>query len=152
MTKNDLLGKIDVLLGGRAAEQIIFGEISTGASNDIDRATDIARRMLSDYGMSEKFGNMVLKSRHTPSFLGEGAAATREYAETTQQYLDEQTAQIINERYKHVLGLLTEKKQVIEKIAGVLLEKEMVDAGEFCALAGAITSSAHPGDKKEGRL
>ncbi|MGB7568862.1 MAG: ATP-dependent zinc metalloprotease FtsH [Chitinivibrionales bacterium] len=136
MTKDDLLGKIDVLLGGRAAEQIIFGEVSTGASNDIDRATDIVRRMLTDYGMSEKFGNMVLRSQKSPSFLGEGGATSREYAESTQQYLDEQTARIIDERYRHVLSLLTEKKQAIEKVAAVLLDKEMVDAGEFRELAG----------------
>jgi cell division protease FtsH len=142
MTKDDLLGKIDVLLGGRAAEQIIFGEVSTGAANDIDKATDIVRRMLTDYGMSEKFGNMVLHSRKGPSFLGDTGPVSREYAESTQQYLDEQTAAIIGQRYRRVLALLTEKKLIIGKIAGILLEKETINESEFREMAGAPKAGA----------
>jgi cell division protease FtsH len=136
MTQDELLGKIDVLLGGRAAEYIIFGKISTGASNDIDRATDIVRRMLTEYGMGEKFGNMVLRSHKGPSFLGDAGTASREYSEATQQYIDERTAAIIDERYKKVITLLQEKRPILEKIAKTLLEKEMVDAKEFAQLAG----------------
>jgi cell division protease FtsH len=134
MTRNELLGKIDVLLGGRAAEQLIFNEISTGASNDIEKATDIGRRMITDYGMSEKYENMVLRSRKGSTFLGDQGAFDREYSENTQQYIDEQVARIIAERYEQVKNLLQEKKGLLEKIAAILLEKETVNAEEFKGL------------------
>jgi cell division protease FtsH len=136
MTEKELLGKIDVLLGGRAAEQLIFNEISTGASNDIEKATDIARRMVTDYGMSEKYGNMVLRSRRSPTFLGDQGAYDREYSEDTQRYVDEQVAQTIGERYDHVKNLLAGKRSELEKIAGILLEKESINKEEFLGLAG----------------
>ena len=136
MTKKELLGKIDVLLGGRAAEQIIFDEISTGAANDITRATDIARSLITEYGMSGKFENMVLTKR-SASFLGqESGMSSREYAETTQQYVDEEVAKIIKERYEAVLTMLRDKKDVLEKITARLLETETISSEEFLELAG----------------
>ncbi len=132
MTQNELLGKIDVLLGGRVAEQLIFGEISTGASNDIEKATDIAKRIITDYGMSDKFSNVVLKSSRGPGYLGDPSIGnSREYSESTQQYIDEQVANIVNERYSKVIELLDGKKDLLKKIASTLLEKEMVDSKEF---------------------
>lgn len=130
-SQKDLLGKIDVLLGGRAAEKLVFNEISTGAANDITRATDIARKMITDYGMSEKFSNVALTNRGS-MFMGEQPAGlAREYSEKTHQYVDEEVANIINQRYQYVLGLLGSKKELIEKIASRLLEVETVDASEF---------------------
>lgn len=132
MTKQELLGKIDVLLGGRAAEEIIFREISTGASNDIEKSTDIAKRMLTEYGMSEKFSNVVLKYNKGTGFLGDATAGgSREYSESTQQYIDEQLTQIINERYTSVKELLQGKEDLLKKIAKTLLDKEMIDSKEF---------------------
>jgi cell division protease FtsH len=120
-----------VLLGGRAAEKLVFNEISTGAANDITRATDIARKMITDYGMSEKFSNVALTNRGS-MFMGEQPAGlAREYSEKTHQYVDEEVANIINQRYQYVLGLLGSKKELIEKIASRLLEVETVDASEF---------------------
>ncbi len=136
MTKRELYNEIDVLLGGRAAEQITFGEVSTGAGNDIMRATDIARRMLTDYGMSEKFQNVMLSQRGS----GYGAAEpqlVREYAESTQQYIDEELARIMDERYKHVLKLLKSKKQVMDYISERLLEKEVIEQAEFNEIVSA---------------
>ncbi|MBI9105821.1 MAG: ATP-dependent zinc metalloprotease FtsH [Spirochaetales bacterium] len=134
MTKKELIGKIDVLLGGRAAEQIIFDEISTGAANDITRATDIARSLITEYGMSDKFENMVLTKR-TATFLGqESGMSTREYSETTQQYVDEEVARIISERYKAVVKLLKEKKETLKKITARLLETETISSAEFLKL------------------
>jgi cell division protease FtsH len=134
MTKNELIGKIDVLLGGRAAEQIIFDEISTGAANDITRATDIARSLITEYGMSDKFENMVLTKR-TATFLGqESGMSTREYSETTQQYVDEEVAKIISDRYKLVIKLLKEKKDVLKKVTARLLETETISSVEFLDL------------------
>ena len=134
MTKSELLGKIDVLIGGRAAEQIIFDEISTGAANDITRATDIARSLITEYGMSDKFENMVLTKR-SATFLGqESGMSSREYSEITQQYVDEEVAKIISDRYEMVVKLLKEKKEVLKKITKRLLETETISSVEFIKL------------------
>jgi cell division protease FtsH len=135
MTEDELIGKIDVLLGGRAAEQLIFNKISTGAANDLAKATDIVRKMITDYGMSEKFKNVVLQSRVAP-LLGERAqiGTPREYSENTQTYIDEEIARIINERFEKVLSLLKEKIDVLNTIAKKLLEVETLDAEEFKAM------------------
>ena len=136
LTKSELLGKIDVLLGGRAAEELIFSDISTGASNDLTRATDIARKMITDYGMSERFRNVALTKRSTP-FLGERAEPMlgREYSENTQSYVDEEVARIINERYDHTLTLLKDNRERLNKITEKLLSVEVLEAEEFLAMA-----------------
>ncbi|MGA1870499.1 MAG: ATP-dependent zinc metalloprotease FtsH [bacterium] len=136
MTKEELLGKINVLLGGRAAEEIIFSQISTGAANDLTKATDIAKSMITDYGMSEKFGNMILHAQKGPHYLGDiyPATAVREYSEATQQYIDEEIAAIINNEYKKVIYLLKSKIDILKRIASRLLEVEKVGAEEFLSL------------------
>jgi cell division protease FtsH len=135
MTEEELYGKIDVLLGGRAAEQLVFGEISTGAANDLDKAADIARRMITDFGMSDKFRNVFLPSRKQSPFLGENNyTIMREYSEKTQQYVDEETARIIDDRYRRVTALLQDNRRSIEKIAEKLLKVEVLDGQEFAEL------------------
>jgi cell division protease FtsH len=132
LTKEELLGKIDVLLGGRAAEKIIFGAVSTGAANDLTRATEIARKMITDYGMSEKFENVVL-TRRGSAFLGEQSVPqmAREYSEKTQQYIDNEITDIIRSRYKCVVDLLSSKKELVGKVALRLLDVETVTKDEF---------------------
>ena len=143
LTEEELLGKIDVLLGGRASEQVFFGEISTGASNDIARATDIARKMISDYGMSEKFQNVTLPSQRSPLFLpGEAGPGQREYAESTQQYIDEEITRIIKVRYEKAVKFIEQRKETVEKIAKRLLEVETIGEDEFKALAGVPAAPA----------
>jgi cell division protease FtsH len=129
-TAGELLGEIDVLLGGRAAEYIQFSEVSTGASNDLSRATDIARRMITDYGMSERFKNVVLSQRGGGYASGD-PQLIREYSEATQNYIDEQLAKVIGERYQYVVDLLKSKKPLLDYIANRLLEKEIIDEAEF---------------------
>ncbi len=137
MTRNELLSRIDVLLGGRAAEQIVFEDVSTGAANDLTRATDIAKRMITDYGMSERFKNVYLPYKKGSAFLGEDAyAVQREYSEVTQQYIDEETARIIAERFERVLKLLNEKRSELDNVAQKLLEKEILNAEEFKEIIG----------------
>jgi cell division protease FtsH len=143
LTEEELLGKIDVLLGGRAAEQVFFGEISTGASNDIARATDIARTMISDYGMSARFQNVTLASQRSPLFLpGEAVPARREYSEATQQYIDEEITRIIKARYEKAVKFLEQNKATVDRIAKRLLEVETIGEEEFKALAGAVAAPA----------
>jgi cell division protease FtsH len=144
LTEEELLGKIDVLLGGRASEQVFFGEISTGASNDIARATDIARKMISDYGMSERFQNVVLPSQRSPLFLpGEAVSGQREYAESTQQYIDEEITRMIKVRYEKAVRFLEENKATVQRIAKRLLEVETIGEDEFKVLAGVPAASAN---------
>ena len=138
LTESDILGRVDVLLGGRGAEEVVFGEISTGAANDLDRATDMAKRMVTDYGMSEKFANVRLPYRQESPLLGQaGHMVNREYSESTQQYIDEETARIIAERYQTVLNLLREQRPALEAVAARLLETEVVEAVEFAELVGS---------------
>jgi cell division protease FtsH len=127
------LGKIDILLGGRIAEEMISGEYSTGAANDLTKATDIARKMITDYGMSDRFRNVALTSRgmsmtgqerQEPSFQ-------REYAESTQQYVDEEIARIIDTEYDKAKKILEDQRDVLNKLAATLLEKETIDEKEF---------------------
>lgn len=135
-TKTDLINEVDVLLGGRAAEQVIFGEISTGASNDISRATDILKSMITDYGMSDKFQNMTL-GKGVRGYSGGEPELIREFSEETQKYIDEEIARMMDERYKHALKLLKQHKDLLDVIANRLLEKETVDGKEFAEIVEA---------------
>ena len=143
LTETDILGRIDVLLGGRGAEEVVFGEISTGAANDLDRSTDMAKRMVTDYGMSEKFANVHLPYRQESPLLGQnGYAVHREYSEATQQYIDEETARIIRERYQRVVELLRDHDAELKAVAARLLEKEVLESREFAELAGTPAAVA----------
>ena len=132
LTESELLGKIDVFLGGRATEQVFFGEISTGASDDLNKATEIARRMITDYGMSAKFRNVYLPHQRSAQFLGaENEVLRREYSEKTQSYIDEETARIIDQRYERVMALLQNKRDIVDRVAEELLEKENLNGDAF---------------------
>ena len=136
LSQDELLGSVDVMLGGRAAEETIFGDISTGASNDISRASDTVRQMITEYGMSEKYRNMTLPK--TSSGI-EGVNGGREYSEATQEYIDNETERIISERYSHVLENLRKNKDALGHIAAELMDKEVLEADEFRALAEKYT-------------
>jgi cell division protease FtsH len=138
MTEKELLGRIDVLLGGRAAEQLLFGEVSTGAADDLGRAAEIARRMITDYGMSGKFRNVALPSRKQSPLLGDTTSSfVREYSERTQQYVDDETARIVGECYRRALELLTVNSESIARVAEELLRTEVLDGRELTKLMKA---------------
>jgi cell division protease FtsH len=150
LTEGELNGRIDVLLGGRAAEQIVFKEISTGASNDLDKAADIARRMITDFGMSRKFRNSFLPARRQGRMLGDTNAVTvREFSEATQQYVDEEANRIINERYQKVLGLLQSHEDLLHVVADRLLEVEVLEKGQFRRIVDEhADGKSAPGDAR----
>jgi cell division protease FtsH len=136
MTEEELLGKINVLLGGRAAEDLVFNEISTGAANDLTKATDIARKMITDYGMSSRFKNVALTQRGA-GMLGPQSQEPmfhREYSEATQQYIDEEIAHMVEKQYTRVKESLSRNRGLLEIVAAQLLEKETLDEKEFKAL------------------
>lgn len=132
LSENELLGSIDVLLGGRAAEEVTFGDISTGASNDISRASDQVRKMICEYGMSERFKNLTLPKGQSGI---EGVGGSREYSEDTQKYIDEESEKIINQRYQYVLNNLKKNWKALDEIAKKLLADEVIEQSEFESLA-----------------
>ena len=129
-TRKDIINEVDSLLGGRAAEEVILGDISTGASNDIARATDLIKRMITDFGMSDKFKNMTL-GKGVLGNRGGDANLIREFSEESQNYIDEEIARIMDERYKFVVKLLSSHKELLEYIANRLVEIETMDGKEF---------------------
>ncbi len=139
MTRKDMMNEVDSLLGGRAAEQIILGDISTGASNDIARATDIIKRMITDFGMSDKYKNVTL-GKGVLGNRGGDPSLVREFSEQTQNYVDEEISRIMNERYEYVLKLLGKHKDLIDYIANRLMEVETIDGKEFYEI---VNGEAH---------
>jgi cell division protease FtsH len=127
MTKTELLDRLAVLLGGRVAEEIVFGEISTGAHNDLQRATDIATSMVKEFGMSEKLGYVTFEKEKKPLFLPSSLLPTREYSEDTAKQIDEEVKKIVDETYLRVKEILTAKKDKLGELARLLLEKEVVE-------------------------
>lgn len=130
-TKKDLINEIDTLLGGRAAEEVVFGEISTGAANDIGRATGILKSMICDYGMSERFKNMTLGKGGRGYNGPQEPELVREFSEETQKYIDEEIARILDERYSHVLAVLKEHRSLLDYVTERLMEKETIEGKEF---------------------
>jgi cell division protease FtsH len=136
MTRQELLDRICVLLGGRVAEEIVFGDISTGAQNDLQRATDIVRSMITEYGMSDRLGLVTFTQQRRPLFLdtGPGAAPAREYSEDTARAIDEEISRLMTEAHERVRQILTEKRDQLETLSATLLEKETLLGDELKAL------------------
>ncbi len=136
MSRTELLEKIDVLLGGRAAEEVIFGEITTGAQNDIQRATHIARSMVTLYGMTEALGHVAYQE--TPSLLGhmQPFFPQREISEETARLIDQEVRRIVDERMEKVFQTLREQEPFLHTVAEKLIEKETIESEEFLQLIG----------------
>jgi len=131
MTKTELLDRLAVLLGGRVAEEIVFGEISTGAHNDLQRATDIATSMVKEFGMSQKLGYVTFEKEKQPLFLPSSMFPSREYSEDTAKQIDEEVKKIVDETYLRVKEILTAKKDKLGELARLLLEKEVVEEADL---------------------
>ena len=131
MSKTEMEENIVSLLGGRVAEQLILNDISTGASNDIERATQIARSMVTKYGMSEKLGAIMYGSDQGEVFLGRDLAQSKDYSEETAKLIDEETKRIIDMGYERAKRILSEHIDKLHAVAKVLLEKEKIDGEEF---------------------
>jgi len=142
MSTEELLGKIDVLLGGRIAEQISFNSVTTGAGNDLVRATDIARAMIVEYGMGKTLGLTSYPKQRNPVFLQneQGMPSGKDFSDETAAQVDIETRQILEERSSHVSELLTIHKDKLVAIANRLLEKEVLFEEEFMAMVGTDLS------------
>jgi cell division protease FtsH len=147
MTKGELENRIAVLLGGRVAEELIFSDISTGASDDLLKATDIARNMVKTYGMSELFGQVSLDDGRTPTFLQNPQLShPHEYSETTAREIDAEIRRIIEAQYVRATQILGARQDVLRTAAAVLLQKETISGAELKALLFPANGQAHHGD------
>ena len=134
MSKSEMEENIVSLLGGRVAEQLILNDISTGASNDIERASKIARDMVSKYGMSETVGAIMFGSGQEEVFLGRDFAQSKNFSEQTAAVIDAETKKIIDKAYKKAEEILSEHIDKLHTVAGILLEKEKIDGEEFAQI------------------
>lgn len=127
MTCSELLARIYVLLGGRVAEEMIFNDVSTGAQNDLQKATDIARTMVTQFGMSERLGLVALEGKRQPLFLPVGRQPSEEYSEETARIVDEEIKRLLTDAHQKVRSCLSSCKDALEELAQLLLEKEVVE-------------------------
>jgi len=136
MRKTELLNKIATLLGGRAAEEIFLGDISTGAHNDLSKATDIARSMVKEYGMSSLVGQVYFARERRPLFMEAAMQGGGEYSEATAQMIDKEINEIISTQYDKAVEIVRKNKDSLEKAVTVLLEKEKIDGKELKQIMG----------------
>ncbi len=135
MTEKELMDRMCVLLGGRVAEEIVFGEVSTGAHNDLGRATDIAKSMVKEYGMSKRLGSVTFERERKPLFMDVGQSfGSRDYSEETAREIDTEVKRLIDDCYGKVKGILTDRRIVLTRVAERLLEKETIEGDELRSL------------------
>jgi cell division protease FtsH len=134
MKKTELQNKIATLLGGRACEELIFGDISTGAHNDLAKATDIARSMVKEYGMSRKVGQVYFAREKRSQFMDLGFEGAVEYSESTAEVIDNEVREIISEQYQRAMTILKGFREVLAKGAKLLLEREKIEGEELKTL------------------
>jgi len=138
MQKQDLLNQLAVLLGGRSAEEVALGEISTGAQNDLQRATDLARAMVTEWGMSERVGVVHFEPARRNRFLDVPMPAERgPYSEDTAQLIDGEVKQIVTHAHQEARRILREQRDLLERVTRRLLEKEVMEGEELRAMIAA---------------
>src|ERR1043166_4686286 len=142
-TKDHLEGMLAVLMGGRTAEEIFLGHITTGAGNDIERATDIARNMVCEWGMSE-LGPLAFGKKEEAIFLGREIAQHRDFSEATAVDIDKEVKRIVSSAYDNAKGILNKHRDILERIAQALLEREVLDANEVRLLIEGKTLPEKP--------
>jgi cell division protease FtsH len=136
MTRSELLDRLAVLLGGRVAEELVFGEISTGAQNDLQRATDIGRSMVTEYGMSDRLGLVTYERPRQAMFLPESFTPSKTYGEEKADQIDEEITRIIEEAHQRVRGILSERRKILDDLAHLLSQKEIVQGEELRKMLG----------------
>ena len=131
MTRPELLDRLAVLLGGRVAEELVFGEVSTGAQNDLQRATDIVRSMVTEYGMSDRLGLVTYERPRQAMFMPENFTQNKTYSETKATEIDEEISRMIAEAHERVQKILGERRKVLDDLAHLLSQKEIVQGEEL---------------------
>jgi cell division protease FtsH len=143
-SRQELCERIASCLGGRVAEELVLGDISTGASNDLERATAIARAMVTKYGMSQRLGTVVFDSGHDEIFIGRSMAQARTYSEEVAGLIDEEVKGIIDQAYRRCQEILTAQRKELEQVAEYLLEHETMDAAAFARVFAREEEKGQP--------
>src|SRR5205823_4687348 len=141
-TKQALLEEIAMTLGGRAAEELVFNEVTTGAANDLEKVTSTAKQMVMRFGMSEKLGPRVLGRNHDMPFLGREMGAEPDYSEEVAREIDDEIRRIIEEAHDHATRVLKEHGDELHRISAILIERETIDKDQFERLLAGETEEA----------
>ena len=139
MTRSELTDRLAVLLGGRVAEELVFQEISTGAQNDLQRASDIARSMVTEYGMSDRLGLVSYERPRHAMFLPENFSPGKNYSEAKAAEIDDEIARLVDDAHQRVRKILSERRGVLDELAHLLAEKEIVGGEELRRMLAAAT-------------
>ncbi len=139
-SKSEMLDMMAMMLGGRSAEEIQFGEITSGAQNDIERVTSLARRMVTEWGMSERLGPLTFGARQDEVFLGRDIARQRNYSEEVAALIDEEVRRFVTEAHERALQILRDRREALDKIAEALLDKETLEGEELETLLTQVLS------------
>ncbi|MBI5663819.1 MAG: ATP-dependent zinc metalloprotease FtsH [Nitrospirae bacterium] len=157
-SREHILNMLAVFMGGRAAEEIALGHLTTGAGNDLQRATDLARKMVCEWGMSDKMGPLTFGKREEQIFLGKEFSRHKDYSEKTAEEIDEEVKSIVADRYRYAKQLLLDNKKTLLTLAGMLLEKETLDGAEIEAIIqgmngnGPVAKAGDEGTTPEARV
>ena len=146
LSKKEILARLVVCMGGRAAEEVVFDSVTTGASNDIQQATNLARAMVTQYGMSDKFGLMGLESRES-MYLDNGSVLN--CSDETASHVDEEVMRILKEAYEEAKRLLTENRECLDQISAFLIEKETITGKEFMEIFHKVRDEANEYHQEE---
>jgi cell division protease FtsH len=138
-TREQLEDRIGVCMGGRIAEELTFGQISTGAANDIEQATEMARKMVCEWGMSDSLGPLTYGKKEEAIFLGKEFNRHQDYSEATALKIDAEIKRIVTEQYQRAQKLLTDKRQILVRVAEALLEHEVLDGSQLRQLINGET-------------
>ncbi|MCC7479771.1 ATP-dependent zinc metalloprotease FtsH [bacterium] len=154
VSKNQILDRVSVLLGGRAAEELVFGEVTTGASNDLQRSTQMVRDLITKYGMSEALGPIQFGNQHENPFLGRSVMEDRNYSDEIAYKIDEEVKKIVTECYQRAKEVLTRLRGRMDEIAQVLIKKEHLNKDEFDALmrGESLDGGAGPEPSEPGSM
>ena len=144
MTRSELLARVATLLAGRVAEQVVFNEISTGAQNDLERATAIVRQMIMEYGMSDELGPITFGRKHDQIFLGRDLARDRDFSEEISRSIDKEIRRTVDKAYHMAEDVIVNNREKLERLAAALLEKETIDAEEIETLIEGKTLEESP--------
>jgi cell division protease FtsH len=134
MSKQQILNRVSTALGGRACEELVFGDVTTGAQNDLQRSTEMVRAMITKYGMSEELGPVQFGNQYENPFLGRSLSEDRNYSEEIAFRIDKEVKRIVTECYNAALEVLKNRREKLDEIAGVLIKKEHLNRDDFEAL------------------
>jgi cell division protease FtsH len=145
LTRAELLDRLAVLMAGRAAEELLFGQVSTAAQNDLQRANELARSMVTEYGMSDALGPLTLERERRAAFLPNSPAPSRDYAERTTEAVDAEVRRMLDQQHERVREILTRRRGALERLGKALLEREILEGDELRALLAASDAETFHG-------